>query len=339
MNLQNAVVVITGASSGIGRAAALEFASKGSAVVVAARSEKQLQEVAKQCDRLGGRGLATAVDVKSEGQVRELARKAIETFGKIDVWVNNAGVTLFGRIEETPYEACRQVMETNFFGYLHGARGVIPHFREQGRGVLINVSSMVGKVGQPYTSMYVASKFAINGFSECLRMELMDAPDIHVCTVLAGSIDTPLFQHGANYTGRAAKPIEPVYSAEKAADTIVRLAEHPRREVYVGSAAAMLHFTRTIAPPLAERMVARQVEADHFQARPAPTTSGNLENPMTEWNSISGGWRHEEEHNTRKWVRGLSLLGIGFGLGCSALNRRRRQVADRSVNLALTPDS
>jgi short-subunit dehydrogenase len=274
------------------------------------------------------------MDVKDEVLVRGLARKALETFGRIDVWVNNAAVTLFGRLEETPYEACRQVMETNFFGYLHGIRAVIPIFREQGRGVLINVSSMVGKVGQPYTSMYVASKFAINGLSECLRMELMDAPDIHVCTVLAGSIDTPLFQHGANYTGRAAKPIEPVYSVEKAAATIVRLAEHPHREVYVGSAAAMLHLARTIAPPLAERLVARQVEADHFQDRPAPITSGNLETPMTEWNSISGGWRHEEEHNTRKWVAGLSLLGIGFGLGCSALTHRRRQAGNRSGNPA-----
>jgi short-subunit dehydrogenase len=325
MNLRNAVVVITGGSSGIGRAAALEFASKGSTVVVAARSEKQLREVAAQCDRLGGRGLAVPVDVKDEGLVRELARKVMETFGRIDVWVNNAAVTLFGRIEETPYEACRQVMETNFFGYLHGVRAAIPIFREQGRGVLINVSSMVGKVGQPYTGMYVASKFAINGLSESLRMELMDAPDIHVCTVLAGSIDTPLFQHGANYTGRAAKPMEPVYSAGKAADTIVRLAKHPRREVYVGSAAAMLHLARTVAPPLAEKTVARQVTADHFQDRPAPITSGNLDKPMTEWNSISGGWRPEEEHSARKWVAGLSLLGIGFGLGCSALNRRRQQ--------------
>jgi short-subunit dehydrogenase len=326
MNLRNRVIVITGASSGIGRAAALEFAHQGATVVVAARSEEQLQEVAEQCGRLGGRGLAFPVDVRDEARVAELARKSVETFGRIDVWVNNAAVTLFGRLEETPIEPCRQVMETNFFGYLHGARAVIPQFREQGRGVLINVSSMVGKVGQPFTSMYVSSKFAINGLSECLRMELMDAPEIKVCTVLAGSIDTPLFQHGANYTGRAVKPMEPVYSAEKAAATIVRLAEHPRREVYVGSAAAMLHLTRTMAPSISERLMAGQVETDHFQDRPASPSSGNLGKPMQEWNSISGGWRHEEDYeNGRKWATGLSILGIGLGLGCAIYSRRQQQ--------------
>jgi short-subunit dehydrogenase len=328
MNLRNAVVVITGASSGIGRAAALEFAHKGAAVVVAARSRAQLQEVAEQCERLGGRGFAFPVDVREESQVADLARQAIETFGRIDVWVNNAAVTLFGRAEEIPIEACRQVMETNFFGYLHGARAVIPHFREQGRGVLINVSSMVGKVGQPFTSMYVSSKFAINGLSECLRMELMDAPDIKVCTVLAGSIDTPLFQHGANYTGRAIKPMDPVYSAAKAADTIVRLAMHPRREAYVGSAAAMLHLTRTVAPSWTEKMVAGQVNRDHFQERPATNNPGNLEAPMPEWNSISGRWRHgEEPEPIRKWAAGISILGIGLGLGCAFFSRRRQQAA------------
>ncbi|HET6518579.1 MAG TPA: SDR family NAD(P)-dependent oxidoreductase, partial [Geminicoccaceae bacterium] len=121
---------------------------------------------------------------------------------RIDVWVNNAAVTLFGRLEETPPEVFDRVIRTNLFGYIYGARAVVPYFREQGSGTLTNVSSIVAYAGQPYTSAYVMTKAAIRVFGECLRQELLDAPDIHVCTVLPASSDTPLFQHGANYTGR-----------------------------------------------------------------------------------------------------------------------------------------
>src|SRR5205814_6243190 len=147
------------------------------------------------------------------------------------VLVNTAAVTLFGRLEETPSEPYRRVIETNLFGYVHGSRAVLPYFREQGSGVLINVASVVGKLGQPYTSAYVASKFGIVGLSECLRQELRDAKDIHVCTILAPSTDTPLFQQAANYTGRAVKPLSPLHEPEEVAQTIVHCAERPQREV------------------------------------------------------------------------------------------------------------
>lgn len=326
--MTDSVVVITGASSGIGRAAALKFARLGAAVALAARSEEQLQEVAEQCDGLGGRSMVIPLDVADEGRVREMAKRVVDTFGRIDVWVNNAAVTLFGRVEETPYEDCRRVMETNFFGYLHGARAVIPYFREQGRGVLINVSSQVGKVGQPYTSMYVSSKFAINGLSECLRMELMDAPDIHVCTLLPPSVDTPLFQHGANYTGRAVKPMDPVHSVEEVADAVVQLAQHPRRELYVGGAAVMMSAMRTMTPRLAEKMMARQVESNHFQDRPASSSHGNLRAPMKEWNSVTGGWFPETPTTQRQvLVKSLTAFSLGLGLAYAALHRLRARTA------------
>lgn len=200
--IEDSVVVITGASSGIGRAAAQEFARRGATLVLAARRAQALDEVARECKELGGHALAVPTDVTDEAAVQDLARRAIETFGRIDVWVNNAAVTLFARIEEAPYEDYRRVIETNLLGYVHGARAAIPYFREQGSGVLVNVSSVVGKVGQPNTSAYCATKFAIVGLSECLRQELLDVEDIHVCTVMPPSVDTPIFQHAANYTGR-----------------------------------------------------------------------------------------------------------------------------------------
>jgi NAD(P)-dependent dehydrogenase (short-subunit alcohol dehydrogenase family) len=172
--IADSVVVITGASTGIGRAAALKFAPQGATVVVSGRREQVLQRLAEHCEKLGGRALAIPADVTDQEAIKSLARRVIETFGRIDVWVNNAAVTLFARIEEAPYEAYRRVIETNLFGYIHGARAVLPYFRKQGSGTLINVSSVVGKLGSPFVSAYTTSKFGIVGLSESLRMELQD---------------------------------------------------------------------------------------------------------------------------------------------------------------------
>jgi short-subunit dehydrogenase len=311
--IEDMVVVLTGASSGIGRAAALMFARMGGTVVLTARREQVLEEVAEECRQLGGRALVVAGDVTEPETLQRVAQAAVENFGRIDVWVNNAAVTVFGRLEEIPYEACRRILDTNIFGYIHGARAVLPYFREQGRGVMINLSSQNGKVGSPYTSLYATSKFAINGLAESLRMELQDAPHIQVCSVLAASIDTPLFQHGANYTGRAVKPLDPVYSAQKVARAIVRLALHPKREVVVGSAGRQMLLLRTMAPATAEKLIARRVDRNHFQKRQTPASDGNLYQPMRQWNTIGGGWRTVEESSSRGKTGSMALLGLGLG--------------------------
>ena len=292
--IRDSVVAITGASSGIGRATALACARRGAAVVVAARREVLLEELAGECERLGGRALAVPTDVIDEEAVNELARKAVEAFGRLDVWVNNAGVTLFSRLEEAPIEEYRRVFETNLFGYVYGARAALLCFREQGSGVLINNDSVVAKASQPYTSAYVTSKFAVRGFSECLREELIldGAKDIHVCTVMPASIDTPFFQHGANHTGRAPKALNPVYDAEKVAKAIIRCAERPKREVIVGNAGRLLALQHSLSLGLYENMAARQIDRDHFQDKPAPSTSGNLFEPVQEGSEVSGGWRN-----------------------------------------------
>src|SRR5690606_21511524 len=143
----------------------------------------------------------------------------------------------------------RRVIETNLFGYVHGARTALPYFREQGCGTLINVASAVAAAPQPYTSAYVASKFAIRGLSDCLRMELSldHVPDIHVCTVLPATVDTPLFQHAANYTGRAVQAMPPVYAAERVARAIVDLVTSPEREVFVGNAGRLMALQYQLA--------------------------------------------------------------------------------------------
>jgi NAD(P)-dependent dehydrogenase (short-subunit alcohol dehydrogenase family) len=320
--IEDTVTVITGASSGIGRATALAFAKEGGTVVVAARREAALQELAQECEAAGGHALAVAVDVTDGQAVEALVPRAIETFGRVDAWINNAAVTLFGRFEETPIADFRRVIDTNLLGYVHGARAILPWFREQGRGVLVNVSSGVGKIPQPFAAAYVISKYGIVALSDCLRQELWDVPDVHVVTVLPPAIDTPLFQQGGNYMGRAAKPMGPIYDPENLAQAILSAVLAPRREVIVGANIRAAIVAQKIVPGLFDRWAARIVEKKHFQERPIPPTSGNLFEPMPQYASVRGGWKKPRQRPSVPWVALAGVLGIGMGIGLAGLRRR-----------------
>lgn len=324
--IADSVIVITGASTGIGRATALKFAHLGASLVVSARREDALRNLAEQCEKLGARALAIPADVTNEEAVRNLARQAAEHFGHIDIWINDAAVSLFGRFEETPPDAFRKVIETNLFGYIHGMRAVLPYFREQGHGTIINVASVVGSTGQPYASAYATSEAAIIGLSESVRMELHDTPAIHVCTILPASVDTPFFQHAANFVGRAVKPMGPLYRPEQVASAIVEAIKHPRAEIMVGNAGKVIATLHKIAPALVERFFARHVGTDHFKENTTPSTEGNLYQPMGLFMSSSGGWREGQPETTsqgRKFLGGTAL-GIGVALLAAwGIGRRR----------------
>ncbi|HEX8152900.1 MAG TPA: SDR family oxidoreductase [Thermoanaerobaculia bacterium] len=321
------MVVITGASSGIGRAIAHEVASGGGAVVVASRDAEALADVVRECTERGGRAIAVTCDVAREQEVQAVARRAVAEFGRIDVWINNAAVALFAKFEDAPPDVYRRVMETNFFGYVHGARAAMHQFRRQTRGILINIDSVTAEAPQPYTSAYVASKYAIRGWSACLRMELSleHEREIHVCNVMPAAIDTPLFQHAANYTGRAAKALNPTYTAAKVAQAVASLIESPRAEIIVGTAGRALAMQHKHAPRVYERVVARVIDRDHFQKKAAQPTEGNLfqsKGPK----AVSGGWTARpsvESAPEQRWAVAVATAAAGAFAVAFALRKLR----------------
>ena len=200
-DLQGKVVVITGASSGFGKGAALRFAEEGANLVLGARRKKLLKKVAAECEQRGGRALAVECDVSEQDDVDRLAEKAINHFGRLDVWVNDAGVAAYGEFDKVPISEHVQVIKTNLLGTMYGSHAAMKYFDERGAGTLINISSFLGEASAPYHASYVASKHGIRGLGTSLRQELeaKNITDIHVCTVMPTSHDTPFFEHAANF--------------------------------------------------------------------------------------------------------------------------------------------
>lgn len=323
MNIKDKVVVITGASSGIGRATALECARRGAIVVGVARNGSVLEEVAAQCRRTSPHSFIESMDVTDADAMDALAKRVYGKCGRIDAWVNNAAVALFGRFEEIPMKDFRQVIETNLWGYIHGSRAVLPYFREQGKGTLINVSSVVAELGQPFSSPYTISKFAIRGLSECLYQELLDT-DIHVCTVYPGTVDTPLFYFGANFLGRSARAMEPIYPPEEIAHAIVSLIRRPRREVFVGAGPKIAHAAHAVLPGLTQRLFASRVRKQHFEDRPAPPSDGNLFEPAESGYGVTGGWAGPRAGGSKAMpVLGGVIAGAGAATAGWLWLRRR----------------
>lgn len=231
-SLKGKTVVITGGSSGVGRAAAEAFALEGCNVVVAARGKDGLDETVALCRDLGAVSLAVPTDVSDYEQVENLVEQAMQFNGRIDIWVNNAGVMATGKLEDMPPQTVDQVVKTNLLGYLHGARSVLPVFKKQREGVLINNISVGGWMPAPYGTAYSASKFGARGMVETLQGEISDYPDIHVCGLYPGIQRSTGNMHSAKYSGFSSKIPPLSFDPRELAATMVKVAKNPKKEVY-----------------------------------------------------------------------------------------------------------
>lgn len=321
MGSGRSVAVITGASSGIGQATAREFADSGFNVVLAARQAEALEALSQEMANLGVEALAVPTDVSDEAQVEALARATVERFGRIDVWVNNAAVGIFGRFHEIPMEDFRRTIETNMWGYVYGARAALRQFKEQGRGKLINVSSLAGKTGTPWAVPYAMSNSAILTMSQSLREELVGTKGISVSAVIPASIDTPFFEHAADFTGRQVQAMPPVYPAEDVAHEIMKLVHKPKPEVYVGQTPWHLRFFHAHAKPLFERFFHRQVWRTHFAHNATVPTEGILFEPRGVHAEVSGGWPHQVGGTKGKAIF-AGVLGVLAGATWLVWHRR-----------------
>ncbi len=305
------VVVILGASSGIGRATALAFARQGASLVLAARSADALEQVAAECRGIGAEATAVPTDAIDADAVRALAQAAVERHGGIDVWVNNVGVGAVGRFEDTPAHAHRRVVETNLVGGMNGAHAVLPHFRQRRRGTLIQMVSVGAWMPAAYATAYTASKFGLRGFVEALRAEQHDMPGVQVCAVYPTVVDTPGFEHGANYSGRQLRPGGVMLDARSVADAIVRLARHPRPSLAVGGLARPAQLAHAVAPRLAGRLLQALLERSLRRAPRKRPSAGNLFEPSV-GHAIDGGLRPPGTGQAGK-VAALAVGGLAVG--------------------------
>jgi short-subunit dehydrogenase len=291
--LEGSVVVIAGASSGVGRATALAFADRGAHLVLAARAPGALHTIASACRARGATALVVPTDIGDPAAVDRLADRAVQEHGRIDTWVTTAAALLAGTFGEEPLDEVDALVRTNILGQVHTARAALARFRQQDGGVLIQVSSMLGVVPNPLVPLYAMSKFAVRGLALSLHHLSTAWPGVRVCVVLPGPVDTPMFERAANHTGRGLRAIAPAIAPERVAAAIVSCARRPRRQVPVGLSSRLILAGLRVSPRLTEWAVAWSAAALLLRPEPAPDRAGAVlaPRPMAPGRA-HGSWRH-----------------------------------------------
>jgi short-subunit dehydrogenase len=331
--LSEQVVVVTGASSGIGRATALRFGHRGSSIVLAARNQEALAAVAAEIERAGGRAHVTATDVAEWEQVQRLAAEAVSRFGRIDTWVNNAAVSAYGTVAQMDVSEIQRIVQVNLMGQIHGMKAALEQMRRQGQGSIINVASALAERSVPLQAPYCATKHGVKGFSEALRLELKaEGLPINVVLVMPSSINTPLFRHARSKLGVKPMPIPPIYEPRVVAETIVEMAERPQRQVVVGGSGKSMVVAQRLSPDLLDRYMTsgqrmiRQQRTERpdegqdnlFAPLPGP---GSVEGEFGEHSKGSSPYtRHLETHPNRKRAA-LLLAALAIAAGIRNLGR------------------
>lgn len=339
--LADQVIVITGASSGIGLATARKAAREGAAVVLASRNEEALRTICAEINAAGGRAHPVAGDVGDPEDVEKIARAAIARFERIDTWINDAGVGLYGELTETPTADHERLFRTNYFGVVNGSLEAVKHFKKRGGpGAIINLGSVLSDVATPLLGAYSASKHAVKGFTDALRIELIrEKAPIAVTLIKPSSVSTPFADHARNLMEKAASVPPPHYSPEVVADAILHAAQHPTRHIVVGSGGRPFAITSAAAPSLADRLLGKVVPPlsrrsgeksagdNLYQAG----SDGRIESEHLRGRRFSVYTQAQKHPGVTLGLGALAVLGAAAFLGRGTLARNARPVLARAA--------
>jgi short-subunit dehydrogenase len=335
--LHEQVIVITGASSGIGLVTAKQAAARGARVVLVARNTRDLERAVDEIRQSGGRAIHVAADVSEQAEVAHIADAALQEFGRIDTWVNNAAVSMYGRITQLSVDDMRRQMDVNYWGQVYGSIVAVQHLRARG-GALINVGSALCDRAIPLQGNYCAAKHALKAFTDALRMELEEeGVPISVTLVKPASIDTPFFDKARTYLGVEPQPVPPVYAPEVAAEVILAAAERPIRELIAGGSGAKLSAAR-FAPRLADLYMERWTFDSQMTDKPVDGRPDNLYEPVPDDGGARGqnwtGHTRESSVYTKAFLRPYAALAVcaGLTLGLAIAPRVQLRSPSRSEN-------
>jgi len=325
------VVVVTGASAGVGRAVAHAFGKRGATVALLARGERGLDDCATEVEALGGRALVLPTDVAYASGVEAAAAGVEERFGKIDVWVNDAMATIFAPVAEITEEEFRRVTEVSYLGTVYGTMAALRRMRPRDRGAIVQVGSALAYRAIPLQSPYCGAKFAIRGFTDSLRTELMhEGSGVWVTMVQLPALNTPQFNWCRTRLPNHPQPVAPIFQPEVAAEAVVWASEHRRREVTVGGSAVKAIYGNKLAPAFADRYLARTgFDSQQIAGKPVdPERPDNLFEPVPQEAATHGMFGDHAKPSSRQfWLnthRGAVTTGVVDAAGLALVGLVRR---------------
>ncbi len=330
--LKDQVIVITGASSGIGLVTARMAAKQGAKVVAASRNEQALLQLVSELNAQGCMSAYCVADVGKEEEVKRIAKTAIDTFGGFDTWVNNAGVSIFGKTTDVKTDDMKRMFDTNFWGTVYGSKIAVEHFTQRRTpGALINVGSLFGDRGTVVQSTYSAAKFALHSWTENLRMELEkeNAP-VSITLIHPGRIDTPYNEHAMSYLEKQPSHVGMIYAPEAVAEAVLFAAAHPKRDMYVGSQAKMIATLGRFAPRVMDKWMELTMFRTQHDDRPSKSREESaLYEPgygMHERGTNSGRVRKRSWYvkaTKRPLITVLAAAGVGASIWAVSKNRKK----------------
>jgi NADP-dependent 3-hydroxy acid dehydrogenase YdfG len=332
--LRDKVVVVTGASSGVGRAIARSAGASGAKVALIARGTEGLEAAAREIDEMGGKSLVLPLELADASAVDAAAERVVSSWGQIDVWVNDAMVSVFSPISAMTAAEYRRVMEVNYLGTVHGTLAALRHMRSRNSGVIVQIGSALAYRSIPLQSAYCASKAAIRGFTDSLRCELAhEKSGIKVTMLQLPAVNTPQFGVVRNKLGKHAHPVPPTYQPEVIAQAFLYAIEHPSRELWIGWTTIKGILGQRIIPGLLDRYLAKMAWNAQTTTRLPPKTRDNLERPLPGDPGAHGGFDDEaKSFSTELWLRTHPLAaatGAALCIAAGVLVVRRLSFAFR----------